>query len=146
MADEPVGSTEIKETDIVFSCPHCTKSLAIDYRGAGLFIICPDCDNRIQVPIPEGMELSDLDSTVEEQTARIIHLRELLQSSQDRVRELEREVADLESRRKDLESLRVDNLRRLEDVGAELGKIEQATARVSIILKHASDASAYAGD
>jgi hypothetical protein len=146
MASEPVENVEVKETDIVFGCPHCTKSLAIDYRGAGLFIICPDCNNRIQVPIPEGMELSDLDSTVEEQTARIIHLRELLQASQDRIRQLEREVADLEGRRKDLEALRVENLRRIGDISEDLGRIEQATARISTILKRATDASAGKGD
>ncbi len=40
----------IEAGDIVFDCPHCAKSIAIDARGAGLMINCPDCAARIQVP------------------------------------------------------------------------------------------------
>ena len=32
--------TIIRDTDIVFDCPHCGHNLAIDYRGAGLQIEC----------------------------------------------------------------------------------------------------------
>ncbi len=53
--------TEIRDTDIVFDCPHCGKSQVIDYRGAGLQIDCTQCGETVLVPIPEGMELNDLD-------------------------------------------------------------------------------------
>lgn len=52
---------EICDTDIVFDCPHCGKNLVIDYRGAGLQIPCSGCGEQILVPIPDGMNLSDLD-------------------------------------------------------------------------------------
>ena len=52
---------EIRDTDIMFDCPECGKSLVIDYRGAGLQIECSTCGAKVLVPIPEGMELSDLD-------------------------------------------------------------------------------------
>ena len=52
---------EIRDTDIVFDCPHCGKNLVIDYRGAGLQISCTDCGKDVLVPIPDGMELGDLD-------------------------------------------------------------------------------------
>lgn len=52
---------EIRDTDIVFDCPHCGKNLVIDYRGAGLQINCSECGERVLVPIPDGMELTDLD-------------------------------------------------------------------------------------
>ena len=52
---------EIRDTDIVFDCPHCGKNLVIDYRGAGLQINCSECGESVLVPIPDGMELSDLD-------------------------------------------------------------------------------------
>lgn len=52
---------EIGDTDIVFDCPNCGKSLVIDYRGAGLQITCSDCGAEVLVPIPDGMELGDLD-------------------------------------------------------------------------------------
>ena len=94
---------EIKETDIVFDCPHCGKSLAIDYRGAGLTITCSDCGNDIEVPIPEGMEIGDVDSTLEDQELRVIHLRRSLQHAQDRILGLENAVEDLLQRRDELE-------------------------------------------
>jgi predicted RNA-binding Zn-ribbon protein involved in translation (DUF1610 family) len=52
---------DIRDTDIVFDCPHCGKNLVIDYRGAGLQINCSECGETVLVPIPEGMELNDLD-------------------------------------------------------------------------------------
>ena len=56
-----VDEGEIRDTDIVFDCPHCGKGLVIDYRGAGLQIECSECGKPVLVPIPDGMELSDLD-------------------------------------------------------------------------------------
>lgn len=58
-ADE--AGAEIRDTDIVFDCPECGKNLVIDYRGAGLQINCSQCGASVLVPIPDGMELSDLD-------------------------------------------------------------------------------------
>ncbi|MBO7721342.1 MAG: hypothetical protein J6T01_02955 [Kiritimatiellae bacterium] len=56
-----VDEAEIRDTDIVFDCPHCGKNLVIDYRGAGLQINCSECGETVLVPIPDGMELHDLD-------------------------------------------------------------------------------------
>ena len=62
MAEETIDtSVEIRDTDIVFDCPECGKSLVIDYRGAGLQINCSECGASVLVPIPDGMELNDLD-------------------------------------------------------------------------------------
>ena len=52
---------EIRDTDIVFDCPICGKNLVIDYRGAGLQINCSQCGESVLVPIPDGMQLTDLD-------------------------------------------------------------------------------------
>ena len=54
-------SVEIRDTDIVFDCPHCGKNLVIDYRGAGLKIECSECNKPALVPIPQEMEIADLD-------------------------------------------------------------------------------------
>lgn len=51
-------------SDIVFDCSHCGKSLVIDCRGAGLNIICPQCNSELEVPIPEGFDLADLDKAI----------------------------------------------------------------------------------
>lgn len=47
--------------DIVFECRECGKSLSIDCRGAGLNIRCPKCDSELEVPIPEGFDLAQID-------------------------------------------------------------------------------------
>ena len=49
---------DIRDTDIVFDCPHCGKNLVIDYRGAGLQINCSECGESVLVPIPDGMVLT----------------------------------------------------------------------------------------
>ena len=54
-------AADIRDTDIVFDCPHCGSNLAIDYRGAGLHINCSQCGKSVLVPIPDGMQLTDLD-------------------------------------------------------------------------------------
>lgn len=103
MTEIPELEDEIKETDIIFDCPHCSKSLAIDYRGAGLTITCSDCGNDIEVPIPDGMEIGDVDSSQEDKELRVIHLRRSLQHAQDRILGLENTVEDLLQRRDELE-------------------------------------------
>ncbi len=56
-------AADIRDTDIVFDCPHCGCNLAIDYRGAGLQINCSQCNKSVLVPIPDGMQLTDLSSS-----------------------------------------------------------------------------------
>ena len=96
MADLQTDSQEIKKTDIVFDCPHCGKSLAIDYRGAGLSIPCSDCGRDVDVPIPEGMEVTDIDGTEEEQEMHILNLRRTLHDADSRIAQLEARVESLE--------------------------------------------------
>jgi len=55
----------LEGTDILFECLGCGKSLAIDCRGAGLNIRCPQCNSELEVPIPEGFDLSQIDSKIE---------------------------------------------------------------------------------
>ena len=83
----------ISESDIVFECPHCGHSLVIDYRGAGLTINCTECGQPVEVPIPEGMELDDLDQTPEGQEAQIGSLRIKLAKSEERAAGLVSELA-----------------------------------------------------
>ena len=103
MEEQEQNATEIKETDIVFDCPHCSKSLAIDYRGAGLTIPCTDCGKMVDVPIPEGMELTDIDRTDEEQEIQILNLRRSLATAEYRIEQLEEEMHELRTRRDALE-------------------------------------------
>jgi transcription elongation factor Elf1 len=117
-------ASDIKETDIIFDCPNCGKSLAIDYRGAGLTIKCSDCGSDVQVPIPDGMELEDLDSPVEDQEIRIIQLRRSLQNAQERISILENAVEDLMQRRDALERDRSQQTLKVGEILEKIGLIE----------------------
>ncbi len=125
------NENEVKDTDIVFDCPYCSKSLAIDYRGAGLTIQCSDCGSDVQVPIPDGMELNDIDSSSEEQEVRIMHLRRSLSASQQRIQQLESEIDGLNARRKVLERTRTEGLYRI-------GEIVERAAFLDSLLQEAT--------
>ncbi len=132
---------EIRDSDIVFNCPYCEKSLAIDCRGAGLTITCPDCANKIQIPIPEGMDLFDIDSSDQEKEVRMIHMREILRGSQARILELEAEVKDLMTRREGLEKLRSEGQLRFDVITREIEVIQRSLARITEVLQSASEAA-----
>ena len=40
--------------DIKFTCPQCEKHLAIDAKGAGFIVTCPDCHTQMTVPKESG--------------------------------------------------------------------------------------------
>lgn len=126
MANDTVATADIKETDIVFDCPHCSKSLAIDYRGAGLTIQCSDCGNDVQVPIPDGMELDDIDSSDEEQEVRIIHMRKELSESHQRIKALETVCEELNTRRETLEKDRSNTMYRMGQIVENIEIIENS--------------------
>ncbi len=125
MSDEPQGD-EIKDTDIVFDCPSCGKSLAIDYRGAGLTIPCSDCGKTTEVPIPEGMEITDIDRSDEEQEMQILNLRRSLSSAEEKIEQLEGELDELRSRRELLEREHISDLARQSTVMAQLNVLNKA--------------------
>ena len=139
MTEKTSDTLEIKDTDIVFDCPHCGKSLAIDYRGAGLIIPCTDCGKHVQVPIPEGMEITDIDSTEEEQEIRILNLRRSLAGAEDRIKELEGEVEGLNTRRESLEKTHSDNIYRFDVVMEKVGLIESTLKELTEAIKDLPD-------
>jgi predicted RNA-binding Zn-ribbon protein involved in translation (DUF1610 family) len=112
---EPQGteeSDEIRVTDIVFDCPHCGHNLAIDYRGAGLQITCVECGQPVQVPIPDGMKIDDLDLSAGELLTQLFQTRRMLVKSEQRAAELEETVASIKARRTELEKSRITTLHR----------------------------------
>jgi transcription elongation factor Elf1 len=132
MADEIRETSEVKESDIVFDCPHCGKSLAIDYRGAGLTIPCSDCGNTVEVPIPDGMQLADIDSGEEEQEMLILNLRRSVAGAEARVKQLEAEIDELNSRRETLEKSRSNNI-------YQFGQILEKVGVMQKLLKQMAD-------
>ena len=95
---ENTDDAEIRDTDIVFDCPHCGKNLVIDYRGAGLQINCSECGESVLVPIPDGMELADLDPDPGEILKQLFKTRRDLQRQEQRAEDLEEQMRGLVER------------------------------------------------
>ena len=91
-----VDESEIRDTDIVFDCPHCGKNLVIDYRGAGLQINCSACGEPVLVPIPDGMELHDLDLDPGEILKQLFATRRNYQKVELRLQELKARLVQLQ--------------------------------------------------
>ena len=87
---------EIRDTDIVFDCPHCGKSLVIDYRGAGLQINCSECGEPALVPIPDGMELNDLDLDSGEILKQLFATRRNFQKAEQTIQSLKARLVQLQ--------------------------------------------------
>lgn len=126
---------DIKETDIVFDCSHCGKSLAIDYRAAGLSIACSDCGSIVVVPIPEGMEMADFDASAEDREALIIRLRESLAETQARVRVLEGMVEELKDERKKAAWKDTESALRTEQIQREIDIINKSVEQITGAVK-----------
>jgi len=141
MSEIPQNGAEIKDTDIVFDCPHCGKSLAIDYRGAGLMIPCTDCGKNVQVPIPEGMEITDVDISDEEKEARIVNLRRSIAASEMRIKQLEAEVEELTVRRDQLEKVRAENMFRFGTILEKTGSIQKSLEEIAVSLHRISESA-----
>jgi len=145
MTDRSDDSTEIKETDIVFDCPHCGKSLAIDYRGAGLTIPCTDCGKNVQVPIPEGMEITDIDSSEEEQEVRILNLRRSLAAAEQKIEHLSAEMEELTTRREMLERVRMNYISRSGVVMEKVASIQKSIEDIHKALNKISEVAREEG-
>ncbi len=117
--EDAEGGTIIRDTDIVFDCPHCGHNLAIDYRGAGLQINCVNCGESVLVPIPGEMKIDDLDLEPGEILKQLFATRRNLQKAETmaetlaaRIDEMTRERESREAALATLE-LKVDELKQL---------------------------------
>ena len=99
------AETVIRETDIVFDCPHCGHNLAIDYRGAGLQITCVNCGENVLVPIPDGMKIDDLDLEPGEILKQLFAARRGLQKAEFRIAQLEQDLQKMTIRRDTLQAM-----------------------------------------
>jgi len=93
---ENTDDAEIRDTDIVFDCPHCGKNLVIDYRGAGLQINCSECGESVLVPIPDGMELADLDLDPGEILKQLFATRRNYQKAELQIQSLKARLVQLQ--------------------------------------------------
>lgn len=128
---EVVG--EYQEGDIIFDCPECQKSIAIDPRGAGLMITCPDCRERVQVPFPEEDELALEEALGSEE--QLNEYADALSISQGKVREQMNTLEAVSKRRDFLEKMRVENMDALRVVKQEMVIIQDAVDRIASALQ-----------
>ncbi len=96
LAAQEADGAEIRDTDIVFECPQCGKSLVIDYRGAGLQIDCSSCGTSVLVPIPDGMELTDLDLDSGEILKQLFATRRNYQKAELQIQALKARLTQLQ--------------------------------------------------
>lgn len=133
-ADAQDQELVIQPTDIVFDCPSCRHELVIDYRGAGLTVNCTECGEPVQVPIPEGMEVSDLDESPEQLFAQLLQARCTLAKAERRIAELEGVVSSLMERRSVMEKARVTTLHRCAELTGLCQTLQRNQTDMSSIL------------
>ena len=145
-AEEEAG-TIIRDTDIVFDCPHCGHNLAIDYRGAGLQIECVNCGESVLVPIPDGMKIDDLDIEPGEILKQLFAARRNLQRAEGRIEELELELRGVTMRRDTLRALLESfaiQLEELKELSRNEGKLREKS--FALVSRLAGDIEATIGD
>lgn len=131
------GDTVIQDTDIVFDCPYCNHNLAIDFRGAGLQTNCVNCGQSVLVPIPDGMEIADLDLDEREILKLLFATRRNLKTAMIRINELE-ETLDIELNRKThLESLASKYAVQLEELSNLCKQQSTVNEKFTSMVQHA---------
>jgi predicted nucleic acid-binding Zn-ribbon protein len=126
----PSHPTTITEQDIVFECPYCGKSMAIDKRGMGLTIECPDCQGLVRVPTVSEKTSHSPDSV----HLPVEGLANALDDSRQNVQDLLRQVEELSQRREELETQAIEQDKRLEELRREFATIQSALDRVSLLM------------
>ena len=137
--DEDDIAAEIRDTDIVFDCPHCGHNLAIDYRGAGLQINCVNCGEAVLVPIPDGMNIDDLDIEPGEILKQLFATRRNLHRAELRAGDLEERLAE-QTERSELLAAHVNALKtQFEELRQLCLQQENTNTKISTIVARILD-------
>lgn len=126
---------QFTEDDIFFECPHCGKSMAIDKRGMGLTIECPDCGGLVRVPTVSNEKVDSPDSVNMPTEA----LAEALEESRKQIDELTSQVSKLTERRDALEKTTASQKGRIEELRHEFSNIQAALDQISLIMVNGND-------
>jgi transcription elongation factor Elf1 len=130
MTDTEPALTDFTEDDIIFECPFCNKSMAIDKRGMGLTINCPQCDGLVRVPNLSESTENDPDSV----TMPVEGLADALEESREELETLKSKLAEVEQVRLKLETQTKDHEQKLTNLRREFGKIQSALDQVTMML------------
>ena len=132
-------AAEIRDTDIVFECPHCGKCLVIDYRGAGLQIECSECHKPVLVPIPDGMELGDLDLDPTELLEKLFAIRRSYQKAAQKIESLKARLLQIQETVGVMQAVVLDGLARSNDAQIKAQKINERNTNVLVDHKSETD-------
>lgn len=147
-SEETDVATEIRDTDIVFDCPHCGHNLAIDYRGAGLQIDCVNCGESVLVPIPAGMQIEDLDLDPGEILKQLFATRRNLQKAEQHAIDLAERLREVSMKCDSLQAMletTLVGLNTLKSISAEQAatqsRVDEVLSRMSsdIVLETSDD-------
>lgn len=146
MSDESENapiSAEIHEGDILFDCPYCGKSMAIEAAGAGLMVPCASCGKPVQVPIP-GPDLPEVPAGPAyrpeadgDEGNLVRQMDAALTMANEQIDRLIVEKESLQERRAYLEQLRMANGARFERIAEELATVQDALDRALALLAEA---------
>ena len=140
MSDEstpPIDDADVREGDILFECPYCAKSMAIETAGAGLMVPCANCGRPVQVPIPDAgtpeapIVASTPPAYVGEDDPQVVirQLDSALAMANEQIDRLMSEKEALQERRAFLEQVRISNAERMDQITAELSAVQKALTR-----------------
>lgn len=130
MTDPIIDKTEFTEDDIIFECPFCSKSMAIDKRGMGVTINCPQCSGMVRVPMVSESTEGSPDSV----NMPVEGLADALDESRDEIDELRQKISDLESLRAKMEQHCSLHEQKLTSLRREFGSIQSALDQVSMLM------------
>lgn len=130
MTDTETNTAEFTEDDIIFECPFCNKSMAIDKRGMGLTINCPECDGLVRVPTVSETTDNSPDSV----SMPVEGLADALDESRQELDDLKSKLATVEELRKKLEEQTREHEEKLTLLRREFGNIQSALDQVSMML------------
>lgn len=132
MNDKATDKSEFTEDDIIFECPFCSKSMAIDKRGMGLTINCPQCNGMVRVPtVSENAEEGNQPHAV---NMPVEGLADALDESRDEINALQKKIDELENLRAKFEQQSSEQEQKLTSLRREFGNIQSALDQVSMLM------------
>jgi len=130
MSEENTEKTEFTDDDIIFECPFCSKSMAIDKRGMGLTINCAQCNGMVRVPTVS----EQTDSTPHSLNMPVEGLADALNESRDEIEILKQRISALETLRGKLEKKTSVQEEKLTSLRREFGNIQSTLDQVSMLM------------
>ena len=130
MSAKSTQDSTFTENDIIFECPFCSKSMAIDKRGMGLTINCPDCNGLVRVPTISE-ETSEAPDSV---NMPVEGLADALDESRSEIDDLRDKIDSLNELREKLQKQTALHEEKLGELRREFGTIQSALDRVSMLM------------